>query len=44
MTDITPDTALPIAARPPRRDIGIKKRYAAERASRPTASLPSSSA
>jgi phosphate transport system permease protein len=30
MTAATFDTALPIAARPPRRDIGIKKRYAAE--------------
>jgi len=30
MTVISNDGALPIAARPPRRDIGIKKRYAAE--------------
>lgn len=30
MTVITPDAALPTAARPPRRDIGIRKRYAAE--------------
>lgn len=30
MTAATFDTALPTAARPPRRDIGIKKRYAAE--------------
>ena len=30
MTVITNDGALPIAARPARRDIGIKKRYAAE--------------
>ena len=30
MTVATFDTALPTAARPPRRDIGIKKRYAAE--------------
>jgi len=30
MTVITTDQALPTAARPPRRDIGIKKRYAAE--------------
>ncbi len=30
MSVITPDTALPVSARPARRDIGIKKRYAAE--------------
>lgn len=30
MTVITPDQALPASARPARRDIGIKKRYAAE--------------
>ncbi|MGB3500705.1 MAG: phosphate ABC transporter permease PstA [Mesorhizobium sp.] len=30
MTVTTPDAALPTAARAPRRDIGIKKRYAAE--------------
>jgi phosphate transport system permease protein len=30
MTVISNDGALPIVARPPRRDIGIKKRYAAE--------------
>jgi len=30
MTVITSDAALPTAARPPRRDIGIRKRYAAE--------------
>ncbi len=30
MTAIAPDSALPVSARPPRRDIGIRKRYAAE--------------
>ena len=31
MTDITLDTLAAVAARQPRRDIGIKRRYAAER-------------